>query len=192
MHIDVGTVSEDQMRSPDVPPDGLLNTEDRNQDGTLDVTSKNEDTGVDGLLDIDEPGPKLDLVTATDQDPHGDDYQRPGDEWLRGGRGRAPLPAHERGREEQGQLSLPGHRGPGWGRGDQPNGELRRVLVRSRRPEPSLSRDRRAPGVPRLPVGGRGQRLAALPHPDRRLVARRVRQSPTSPRRRRCGCGSTG
>jgi Motility related/secretion protein len=77
MHIDVGTVSEDQMRSPDVPPDGLLNTEDRNQDGTLDVTSKNEDTGVDGQLDIDEPHPPLDLVTATDQDPHGDDYVQP-------------------------------------------------------------------------------------------------------------------
>src|SRR5262249_54038224 len=35
MHIDIGTVSEDQMRAPDEPPNGRLDTEDTNKDSQL-------------------------------------------------------------------------------------------------------------------------------------------------------------
>jgi hypothetical protein len=81
LHIDLGTVSEDQMRSPDVPPDGNLNTEDRSEDGAapdrqLNVTGRSEDTGYDQLLSNEEvaPVPPRDLTTVTANDPEGDDY----------------------------------------------------------------------------------------------------------------------
>src|SRR5262249_19657842 len=53
LHVDLGLVSEDQMRSPDVPPNGKIDTEDRSDslvapDHQLDVSgSRNEDTGYD-------------------------------------------------------------------------------------------------------------------------------------------------
>ncbi len=85
LHIDIGTVSEDQMRAPDLPPNGLLDREDQNQDNQLTVTDEfDEDTGLDGLHDQpkgDQKGSEadsvvtpLDLVTATATDPSGDDY----------------------------------------------------------------------------------------------------------------------
>ena len=82
LHIDLGAVSEDQMRSPDVPPDSVINTEDRAEEGgspdrQLDVTGRNEDTGYDQLLDGKgevAPNPARDLTTVTDADPQGDDF----------------------------------------------------------------------------------------------------------------------
>ncbi|TMQ58490.1 MAG: cell surface protein SprA, partial [Candidatus Eisenbacteria bacterium] len=84
LHIDLGWVSEDQMRSPDVPPNGKLDTEDRTPeggtgpDGQLDVTgARTEDTGYDQLTDAEEIAagiPIRDLTTANAQDPEGDDY----------------------------------------------------------------------------------------------------------------------
>ncbi|HEY2955013.1 MAG TPA: cell surface protein SprA [Candidatus Eisenbacteria bacterium] len=84
LHIDLGVVSEDQMRSPDVPPNGILDTEDRSDlggapDRQLDVSSgHNEDTGVDQLTDAEEKQagiPIRDLVTANGDDPQGDDFK---------------------------------------------------------------------------------------------------------------------
>ncbi len=82
LHIDLGTVSEDQMRSPDVVPDTLLETEDRApRDNQLTVTDKNnEDTGYDGLTSAQEVAagrPVLDLTTASPADPEGDDFKSP-------------------------------------------------------------------------------------------------------------------
>jgi hypothetical protein len=83
LHIDLGVVSEDQMRSPDVPPNNKLDTEDTENppDHRLDVTgARNEDTGLDGKLDAEEIAagtPIRDLMTATSQDPDGDDYPDP-------------------------------------------------------------------------------------------------------------------
>jgi hypothetical protein len=81
LHIDLGAVSEDQMRSPDAPPDTLLNTEDRSDDGAapdrqLDVSGRNEDTGYDQRLNDQEvaPDPPRDLTTVTPADPEGDDF----------------------------------------------------------------------------------------------------------------------
>jgi len=94
LHIDLGKVSEDQMRAPDVPPDLQLNTEDKlPRDGQLDVTDKNnEDTGLDGMTDEEEKtaipvrdtvvnGRPIslyrDLVTSNAADPQGDDFKAP-------------------------------------------------------------------------------------------------------------------
>ncbi|MBI5711756.1 MAG: cell surface protein SprA [Candidatus Eisenbacteria bacterium] len=81
LRIDLGTVSEDQMRAPDEPPDDSLDTEDRVRDGQLTVTEGNdEDTGYDGLLDAKgEQGAHAprDLVTASSADPEGDDFHTP-------------------------------------------------------------------------------------------------------------------
>lgn len=85
LHIDLGRVSEDQMRAPDLPPNGRIDTEDDNRDNQLTVTdSFDEDSGLDGLLNVskdpeEEPSerdsiPVLDLVTASSADPSGDDY----------------------------------------------------------------------------------------------------------------------
>ena len=83
LHLDLGVVSEDQMRSPDEPPNGALDTEDLvPRDNVLSVTGgQDEDTGVDGLKDKDEPGfgnpdPNFwrDLTTASAADPGGDDF----------------------------------------------------------------------------------------------------------------------
>ena len=76
LHIDLGTVSEDQMRAPDEPPNGLLDTEDQQpRDNQLTVTDKkDEDTGYDGVKDAGENHPVRDLTTAGPADPEGDDY----------------------------------------------------------------------------------------------------------------------
>jgi hypothetical protein len=90
MHIDLGAVSEDQMRSPDVPPDGRIDTEDRPAvlggapDGQLDVTGPHpEDTGYDQKTDAEEQADVAagtatirDLTTASPADPEGDDYPK--------------------------------------------------------------------------------------------------------------------
>jgi len=84
LHIDIGTLSEDQQRAPNVPPDTTLNTEDqRPYDNQLSVTdSKNEDTGLDGRTDTQElespPNPAPDLTTVKPGfDPAGDDFAPP-------------------------------------------------------------------------------------------------------------------
>ncbi|HEV2106270.1 MAG TPA: cell surface protein SprA, partial [Candidatus Eisenbacteria bacterium] len=83
LHLDLGEVSEDQMRAPNRPPDGILNTEDLPpRDNQLTVAGNvNEDTGYDGLLDSGELAayaagrPLADLVTADpNRDPEGDDF----------------------------------------------------------------------------------------------------------------------
>jgi hypothetical protein len=73
LHIDLGTMSEDQMRSPDQPPNGLLDTEDRARDNVLTV---DEDTGLDGLMNPDSSIVR-DLVTSNATDPEGDDFRPP-------------------------------------------------------------------------------------------------------------------
>jgi hypothetical protein len=86
LHIDLGRVSEDQMRAPDQPPNGFLDTEDKNQDNQLTVTTNfDEDSGVDGLLNVkkgddlfserDSIRTPLDLSTANSNDPSGDDFR---------------------------------------------------------------------------------------------------------------------
>jgi len=67
LHIDFGHVSEDAFWQKDAPPNGRLDTEDKNQDTKLD---EGEDTGLDGLMDKDEPG----YDPVTNPDPDGDDY----------------------------------------------------------------------------------------------------------------------
>ncbi len=83
LHIDLGTVSEDQMRAPNRPPNGLLDTEDKgpNRDRQL---VDDEDTGLDGAFDKDEPGlgkARADLTTAVGADWDGDDYKDPDDKY---------------------------------------------------------------------------------------------------------------
>ena len=73
LHVDLGTMSEDQMRSPDQPPNGFLDTEDEARDNVLTV---DEDTGLDGLMNPDAGLPR-DLVTSKDTDPEGDDFHPP-------------------------------------------------------------------------------------------------------------------
>ena len=84
LHIDLGRVSEDQMRAPNRPPNGQLDTEDQKpRDNQLTVAGGiNEDTGIDGVNDAGEQaklandptyGP-ADLITATTLDPEGDDW----------------------------------------------------------------------------------------------------------------------
>lgn len=92
LHVDLGRVSEDQMRSPDVPPDTLLNSEDLpDRDGKMAANDKiNEDSGVDNKFSPNstdqlpsnaarETGPQLDLVTAGSSDPEGDDFHNTDD-----------------------------------------------------------------------------------------------------------------
>jgi hypothetical protein len=73
LHVDVGRVSEDQMRSPDRLPNRLLDTEDTNRDDQL---NEGEDVGIDRAPNGQEPV-RLDLSTATDQDLSGDDWAGP-------------------------------------------------------------------------------------------------------------------
>jgi hypothetical protein len=73
LHIDVGSVSEDQMRAPDVLPNRVLDTEDRILDNVLTV---DEDTGLDGRANPDA-GVVRDLVRANGTDPEGDDFYPP-------------------------------------------------------------------------------------------------------------------
>jgi Motility related/secretion protein len=87
LHIDLGAVSEDQQRAPNIPPNGLLDTEDANHDNQLVVNDEeNEDTGVDNRLDGSERpsnadslagGTAPDLVTVTATDSTGDDFDQP-------------------------------------------------------------------------------------------------------------------
>jgi hypothetical protein len=83
LHIDLGRVSEDQMRAPNRPPNGRIDTEDqRPRDNQLTVTGdQSEDTGVDGITDSEEQSrynagqlTLADLVTASSSDPEGDDW----------------------------------------------------------------------------------------------------------------------
>ena len=87
LHIDLGRVSEDQMRAPNRPPDGRINTEDRvPRDNQLTVTGDNsEDTGLDGInddaerakLQADTSFKVADLSTVdpnNNNDPEGDDW----------------------------------------------------------------------------------------------------------------------
>jgi hypothetical protein len=84
LHIDLGRVSEDQMRSPDVAPNGQIDTEDRSEegsapDGQLQVSGgdKNEDTGFDqrnNQEEIEAGIPIRDLMNARAEDPEGDDF----------------------------------------------------------------------------------------------------------------------
>ncbi len=66
LHIDFGRVSEDAFWQKDAPPNGKLDTEDKNLDTKLD---DGEDTGLDGIPNVDEPG-----STGTQDDRNGDDY----------------------------------------------------------------------------------------------------------------------
>ncbi|HET9328131.1 MAG TPA: cell surface protein SprA, partial [Candidatus Eisenbacteria bacterium] len=95
LHIDLGRVSENQQRAPNIPPNTqLLDSEDRAPyDDQLVVTDeKNEDTGLDNRLSpetaLDFPGslPETlavapnegpDLTTVTSFDPEGDDFAQP-------------------------------------------------------------------------------------------------------------------
>jgi hypothetical protein len=84
LHIDLGRVSEDMQRAPDELPDNVLNTEDQNHDGQLQVSGDLfEDTGYDGKVDpatpahpgdVIEPGTIRDLTTASADDPEGDTF----------------------------------------------------------------------------------------------------------------------
>ncbi len=83
LHIDLGRVSEDQMRAPNRLPNGRLDSEDRiPRDNQLTVTGDNsEDTGIDGLNDAQERAAVdagtltlADLTTASADDPEGDDW----------------------------------------------------------------------------------------------------------------------
>ncbi|MGH7741856.1 MAG: cell surface protein SprA, partial [Candidatus Eiseniibacteriota bacterium] len=85
LHIDVGRVSEDMQRSPDVLPNGGLDSEDKNRDGQLQVSGDTyEDTGYDQLIDPgakerpggrENPDSLRDLTTASLDDPEGDTFR---------------------------------------------------------------------------------------------------------------------
>lgn len=88
LHIDLGVVSEDQMRAPNRPPDGRLQSEDQiPRDRQLVVAgTQDEDTGYDGVKSTEEFAKlqagqivKADLTTASDLDPEGDNYDNPDD-----------------------------------------------------------------------------------------------------------------
>jgi len=74
LHIDLGRVSEDAFWNPEAIPNGILDTEDVNGDGRLDrgeiAGVPYEDTGLDRLIDSNEPG----YDPVTNPDPNGDDY----------------------------------------------------------------------------------------------------------------------
>jgi len=61
MHVDLGEISED------VIPNGVLDTEDKNNNGLVDA---GEDVGLDGLADVNEPG----YNAQTNPDPSHDNY----------------------------------------------------------------------------------------------------------------------
>ena len=72
LHLDFGTVSEDAFWDRNAPPNGRLDTEDKNGDTKLDRgidPAVDEDTGLDGLHDVDEPG-----FSGLGSDPNRDDY----------------------------------------------------------------------------------------------------------------------
>jgi hypothetical protein len=76
LHIDLGTLSEDAMWQDGVPPNGLLDTEDRNDDGRFDNSRDqnpvtDEDTGLDGLFD---PQETCSIVPCDESDPTNDNW----------------------------------------------------------------------------------------------------------------------
>ncbi|HTK30834.1 MAG TPA: cell surface protein SprA [Candidatus Saccharimonadaceae bacterium] len=88
LHIDLGRVSEDQMRAPDVLPNGVLDSEDLPpRDGQLTATDQNsEDTGLDNLFSFnnrkgvtgtEDAALQRDLTTSGPDDPEGDDFHGP-------------------------------------------------------------------------------------------------------------------
>ena len=86
LHIDLGRVSEDQMRAPNREPNGFIDTEDRKpRDNQLAVIGDDtEDIGIDNLKDASERDSLnagrltlADLTTASTTDPEGDDYADP-------------------------------------------------------------------------------------------------------------------
>ncbi|HET9950523.1 MAG TPA: FlgD immunoglobulin-like domain containing protein, partial [Candidatus Eisenbacteria bacterium] len=74
LRIDLGRVSEDAFWSRTAPPNGHLDTEDKNFDGKLGLGDPLgfdfEDTGLDGIVSALEPG----YDPATNPDPNADDY----------------------------------------------------------------------------------------------------------------------
>jgi hypothetical protein len=72
LHLDFGEVSEDAFWDRFAPPNGRLDTEDKNLDGKLDAGNleTGEDTGLDGLFDVQEPG----YDPNANPDPDEDDY----------------------------------------------------------------------------------------------------------------------
>ena len=90
LHIDLGRVSEDQMRAPNRLPNGRVDTEDlppRDNQLTV-VGDESEDTGIDGLKDSAEQAALAagqlvvaDLVTASDSDPEGDNFNTVSDQY---------------------------------------------------------------------------------------------------------------
>ncbi len=83
LHIDLGRVSEDQMRAPNRLPNARIDTEDRRpRDNQLTVIGEDsEDTGIDGQTDTGEQAAVAngqltiaDLSTASSSDPEGDNW----------------------------------------------------------------------------------------------------------------------
>ena len=76
LHVDFGRVSEDAFWERNQLPNRVLDTEDRKggvPDTKLDY---GEDTGLDGLLDADEPGYNPDKTSpGYNPDPNGDDFR---------------------------------------------------------------------------------------------------------------------
>jgi hypothetical protein len=78
LHLNFGRMNEDAFWDRRNPPNGDLDTEDKNHDGRLDrpgdADKKDdpqwEDTGLDGLVDWQEPG----YDANANPDPNGDDY----------------------------------------------------------------------------------------------------------------------
>jgi hypothetical protein len=80
LHLDLGAVSEDQQRAPNIPPNNALDSEDlQPRDNQLVVTDEqNEDTGLDNRLDgAERPLSLPDLITAGSSDSTGDDFDQP-------------------------------------------------------------------------------------------------------------------
>ncbi len=91
LHIDLGRVSEDQMRAPNRRPNGFIDTEDQKpRDNQLAVIGdKTEDIGIDNLKDQGERDSLnagrltlADLLTASATDPEGDNYGDPIDSYT--------------------------------------------------------------------------------------------------------------
>jgi hypothetical protein len=81
INIEIGTVSEDAQHFPDLAPNGRLDTEDQEpRDRQLDAT---EDTGVDSVFSIDEAvtADPTDRINASPEDPHGDDWRPPDEDY---------------------------------------------------------------------------------------------------------------
>jgi hypothetical protein len=85
IHLDLGRVSEDQMRAPNRLPNDKIDTEDRKpRDNQLKVLGgDSEDTGIDGINDAAEIAARDDptnplvpaqLLTTRPDDPEGDDF----------------------------------------------------------------------------------------------------------------------